>query len=48
MSEFRDERSREQEVASRRAREDQDEINALREQCAHLESEGSGYGSRVN
>ncbi len=41
---LREERAREKDIAERRARQDQEDIQALRERCEFLESEG-GAGS---
>lgn len=39
LNELRDERSREQELSARRARDDASEVEELRERCQRLEAE---------
>ena len=41
---LRQERAREQEAAARRAREDEEELQILRERCERLEEERAGGG----
>lgn len=42
LEELREDREREQELSSRRAREDEEELQILRERCDRLEGEGGG------
>ena len=42
---LREERAREKDIAERRARQDLEELEALRERCEILESSGGGAGS---
>ncbi|KAI0338375.1 hypothetical protein BDW22DRAFT_709598 [Trametopsis cervina] len=47
LDEVREDREREQELASRRAREDEEELQILRERCERLEAEGGGGDSEI-
>ncbi len=45
---LREERARENDIADRRQRRDEDEIQMLRERCEVLESSGGGAGGSVS
>ena len=44
LDELREDHTREKELAARRAREDEEELQILRERCERLEGSGGGGG----
>lgn len=48
LDQLREDRAREKELAARRAREDEEELQILRDRCERLETGGSAGGVSVS